>query len=168
MSGEKNFYFGMHWYTNGLDNMRSFTQPEGYFVGRTFKENSQRVLKLKEAMTGKNNPMYGRTGELAPRFNKKGELSPQYGKFWWNNGLSEICSIDCPAGYVKGRIFRSKPGAKGKSKNKGRNNSMWGKTGEQHHSYGRKWYTNGVDNVFSFECLKDYWNGRTLSKNKTC
>jgi len=168
MSGEKHFYFGMHWYTNGFNNVRSFTQPEGYFPGRTFKENLQRILKLKEAMTGKNNPMYGRKGELAPGFNKKGELNCQYGKFWWNNGSNEICSVDCPVGYVKGRIFRPKPNAKGKPKNVSEDNAMWGKIQEAHPSYGRKWYTNGIDNVFSFECPKDYWNGRTLNRNKKC
>ena len=36
--------------------------------------------------------------------------------------------------------------------------------GERNSSFGKKWWTNGVDNVLAFDCPSGYRLGRTLSK----
>lgn len=55
---------------------------------------------------------------------------------WYNNGIRNIRAIECPEGFVPGRInFKPSAEAKARSSHKGTH-----------------WYTNGVINVMSYEC----------------
>lgn len=70
-------------------------------------------LKISEATSGKNNPMYGKSSwagltedEMSLRKNKL--RTTLKGRHWWNNGLEEIPSKECPGEeWVKGRLKRN-------------------------------------------------------------
>ena len=68
---------------------------------------------------------------------------------WWNNGIENIRAIECPDGYVAGRInFNPTAESKAKSSHKG-----------------TKWFTNGKENRMAYECPEGFWPGKTF-KNK--
>jgi hypothetical protein len=57
------------------------------------KSSKDRSKKLSERMSGKNNPMYGK--------------SATKGTKWWNNGISNKRSVECPGpDYVEGRLIK--------------------------------------------------------------
>jgi hypothetical protein len=64
--------------------------------------------KQSENMKGEKNPMYGkkRTDDEKERIRQKVLLNnPQRGTFWWNNGVEEIRSKECPGlEWKKGRL----------------------------------------------------------------
>jgi hypothetical protein len=71
---------------------------------------------------GHNNPAYGLKREDLSERNKKGhtkesieklkqykgEKSSSYGKFWWNDGTSNIFAKEAPSNFVKGRLLFKK------------------------------------------------------------
>jgi hypothetical protein len=72
--------------------------------------------KHSENMKGEKNPMYGksRTDDEKERIRQKVLLNnPQRGTFWWNNGIEEMRSKECPRqGWERGRLdkYRDKSG----------------------------------------------------------
>lgn len=72
------------------------------------------------SLAGKKHPMYGKhhseetrkkiseasnhKGEKNPMYGKRGELSPMYGRHWYNNGIVQIQSFECPIGFTKGML----------------------------------------------------------------
>ena len=53
------------------------------------------------SLAGKNNPMYGKTHSEETR--KK--MSDAFkGRHWYNNGIVQIQSFECPIGFTKGRL----------------------------------------------------------------
>jgi hypothetical protein len=89
------------------------------FYGKSHSEEFKK--RHSERMKGENNPMYGKSGENSPMYGKshseeskrkigesnKGENSACYGKKWYNNGEIEKISLECPEGWVKGRLKKS-------------------------------------------------------------
>lgn len=68
---------------------------------------------------------------------------------WWNNGIENIRTIECPEGFVAGRInFKPSEESKAKSSHKG-----------------TKWFTNGKENRMTYECPEGFWPGKTLKKD---
>lgn len=85
----------------------------------------ERISKAREVLTsdewkksvyertlGENNPMYGRhhTEESKRRMSigHTGEKNVWFGQHWYNNGDISIRSFECPNGFVKGRLRRTK------------------------------------------------------------
>ena len=63
---------------------------------------------------------------------------------WWNNGVENIRAIDCPEGYIAGRInFKL---------------SVDGSTRSSHK--GTKWFNNGLENRMAYECPEGFQPGR--------
>ena len=87
------------------------------------------------------------------------------GKTWWTNGVQSILAFECPTGYFKGRHSPSKKTRKKMSTVRlGNKNCMYGRGGKSHPLYGKRWFTNGVKSIFSFECPEGFYPGRTLKK----
>ena len=90
---------------------------------------------------------------------------------WWNNGIHQVRSVECPEGYVHGRLKLSEEHKMKIRKNSprkyGKDNPMFGKhlTLEQRRKMsdsrkGRHWFNNGVENRFCVECPKGFLAGR--------
>lgn len=106
------------------------------------------------------------------------------GKHWFTNGETEIFDFKCPEGFREGRKPVSKSTRKLMSINKlgtkhseitrAKMKASGGKTiGERNSSFGKYWYTNGIENVLAKVCPEGFWKGRTFSKEtlekmKTC
>lgn len=69
--------------------------------------------KMSERMKGENNPMYGANhkGEKNPMYGKKHseesrkKMSDTFkGRHWYNNGVVQIQSFECPIGFTKGML----------------------------------------------------------------
>ena len=68
---------------------------------------------------------------------------------WWNNGIENIRTTECPEGFVAGRInFKPSDESKAKSSHKG-----------------TKWFTNGIENRMTYECPEGFWPGKTFKKD---
>lgn len=52
---------------------------------------------------------------------------------WWNNGVVNVRSTDCPEGFVRGRLL-----------------------------FGRSWYNNGTIEVYRIDCPEGFVRGRLL------
>jgi hypothetical protein len=74
------------------------------WIGRKHSEESKR--KMREAHTGKNSHMYGKS--LSDELKEKISES-KIGRKWYNNGINQICVKEPPGdGWVLGRIKKSK------------------------------------------------------------
>ena len=71
------------------------------------------IQKMSERMKGENNPMYGKThsGEKNPMYGKTHSLETRKkmsdafkGRHWYNNGIVQIQSFECPIGFTKGML----------------------------------------------------------------
>ena len=105
------------------------------FYGRHHSEETRRKMSERmkgeknpfynnHSLAGKNHPMYGKKhseetrkkiseasnhkGEKNPMYGKRGELSPTYGRKWYNNGIVQVMSYDCPSGCTKGMLKNRK------------------------------------------------------------
>ena len=79
---------------------------------------SETKNKLSEANSGEKHPLYGKhhsseTKQKLRECNKgkhhseeiKNKISEaRKGKHWYNNGVDDICCVDCPNGFVPGRL----------------------------------------------------------------
>ena len=64
---------------------------------------------------------------------------------WWNNGTKNIRALECPDGFVAGRINF-------KLTEEGQKNSC---------HKGSRWFTNGLENCMAYSCPNGFWPGRT-------
>ena len=62
--------------------------------GKKLSEEHRKKISEASNHQGENNPMYG----------KRGELSPMYGRKWYNNGIVQVMSFECPIGFTKGML----------------------------------------------------------------
>lgn len=123
-------------------------------------KSKQKATGFSFSANGENNPRYGKAFSHTPEAKKK--ISEAHkNKKWWNNGVKSILSRDCPPGFVRGRMPPSDETRKKMSiKRRGKGNSMYGRGGPTHPLYGKKWYTNGVLEAFTWECPEGYKRGR--------
>lgn len=114
----------------------------------------------------------------------KGHIPGNKGKHYFNNGIVEMFALECPEGFVKGRLPRSEQWSKkisdGRLANpipqtpelllKLRNSHLGKELSEQakeklsKSSKGRKFFNNGVINVFVKECPDGFIPGRLPNK----
>lgn len=100
------------------------------------------------------------------------------GKKWFTDGkLNKFC-YECPEGFWPGRTFSEEHrknvsevnrqlhiGSKASEETKAKMRASGGKTiGEINGNFGKKRWTNGVDNVLAFDCPSGYHLGRTINK----
>lgn len=106
------------------------------------------------------------------------------GARWYNNGQIEKFTENCPEGFILGRLpftteakykmAQKKKGTKLSEKTKQKMKKSGGHcVGKRNNSFGKSWWTNGKENILASECPKDFWKGRTFSKEtlekmKTC
>ena len=95
------------------------------------------------------------TYELRQKFvdANTGCKNPSYGRYWWTNGVEEIKSKECPNGWVRGRSKLLKENISDTKK------SNKDSSGMKNSSYGKLWWTNGVDSIKSETCPDGYYRG---------
>lgn len=114
----------------------------------------------------------------------KGHIPGNKGKHYFNNGTVEMFALECPEGFVRGRLPRNEQWSKRISKSrlanpipqtpellsKLRNSHLGKELSEQareklsESSKGRKFFNNGVINVFVKECPEGFIPGRLPNK----
>lgn len=96
------------------------------YVKKGRQKSLETRLKLSKALSGQNNPMFGRTGDKHPMFGKKGINHPAYGR---KHTIEELQKISA--------ALKGKPKTQ-----KHKNNISKGKMGQNmsilHHNYGKK------------------------------
>jgi hypothetical protein len=116
--------------------------------------------------SGDKNPRTGKIGIFHHTDKAKKAISRAHkGKTWWTNGTKSILAFECPNGFIKGRNSASVETKKKQSLVRlGNRNHMYGRGGKTHPLYGKRWFTNGTDSVFLFDCPPGFYRGRTLKK----
>ena len=123
------------WYYNGIEEHRyeEDCQPEGYFKGRKpISDETREKFKNRPKPIGEKNGMYGKHNSLESN-KKRSEWSSA--RSWFNNGVKEVFEIECPQGYVKGRLC------------------------------GYSWFTNDVVEVWGSTCPEGFHKGRLKRKD---
>lgn len=88
-------------YNNG------YNLTEGGSSTRGYKHTEEYKLYMSKLHSGSGNPFYNNhslAGKNHPMYGKRGELSPMYGRKWFNNGIVQIRSFECPIGFTKGML----------------------------------------------------------------
>ena len=93
----------LRWYTNGEDEIRATSCPEGFWAGRATKIKEISKKCFGKALVGEQNGMYGKK-QSAESNKKRSEWSSA--RHWYNNGQIEVFEPICPAGFIKGRLKR--------------------------------------------------------------
>ena len=126
---------GLRWWTNGCIEVLSRDCPSrNWSLGKlpateTMKE------KLRQRKVSE------QTREKLKRY--YGEKSSVFGKFWFNNGEKEIYAKECPEGFIKGRLHKTK--------------SRSNKISERNKR--SRWYNNGIKQVFVETCPEGFTPG---------
>ena len=115
----KSYMSKLHSGTNNpFYNNHSLSGKNHPMYGKKLSEETRK--KISDAIKGEKHPMYGKKlseetrkkiseasnhkGEKNPMYGKRGELSPMYGRHWYNNGIVQIQSFECPIGFTKGML----------------------------------------------------------------
>ena len=96
------------------------------------------------------------------KVNNAGNKNPSYGIYWWNNGIEEVKSKICPEGWVRGRSPKLKQVVSNTIK------SCNNRSGKNNSSYGRKWWTNGINSIKSNDCPIGWYRGVGIEFRKKC
>jgi hypothetical protein len=96
------------------------------------------------------------------KINNAGSKNPSYGKVWWNNGIDERKLKTSPGPeWVRGRS----PSLKMRVSNSIVDNVD--RSGKNNNSYGKYWWTDGVESVKSAICPSGWYRGvGTKFRNK--
>lgn len=100
------------------------------------------------------------------------------GKKWFTDGINNKFCYDCPKGFRPGRTFSKehlanihkinsalRKGSKASEETKAKMRANCGRAiGERNSSFGKKWYTDGTNNILAFKCPNGFHLGRTISK----
>ena len=158
------------WWTDGVNTKHSKDCPgEDWYRGRP-NTNIGRVLseETRKKISEKN------SGRKLTEEHKKLLSEKIGGKKWWTNGVQDKHCFECPGeGWILGRIFptisekyKTKEFAeKSRKNNLGKVVSDDTKKKQSKARKGKRWWTDGKNNIMSFDCPSDGWNiGRTLKK----
>ena len=96
------------------------------------------------------------------KINNTGIKNPSYGKYWWTDGILETKSKQCPQGWNRGRA----PSIKTRLVTANIKNNHY--IGKNNPSYGKKWWTNGIDSVKSAVCPDGWHSGTGSEHRKKC
>lgn len=140
--------FEDHWEAHRL---LALENPDNTVIQNEFKRMGtleQFVSKSKKqaSQTGKNNSQYGK--------------APTKGKHW---KMSDVARENVSHGKI-GKSHKGKPHSEETKKRISEIQKERHKNGayaDSHTTQGRKWFTNGVDNILTFECPDGYRLGRT-------
>ena len=94
----------LKWFTNGIDEIRAVSCPDGYHRGRSnrIKENNSIKCKTRDLhLIGERNGMYGK--HHSAESNKK-RSDWGKGRHWYNNGVIQVFERECPEGFKPGRL----------------------------------------------------------------
>jgi len=84
-AGKNNPSYGIYWWTNGVEEKKSKTQP-----GPEWTRGRSAILKTRVSST------------IVKKDIRAGAKNTSYGKYWWTNGIDSIKSDKCPEGYYRG------------------------------------------------------------------
>ena len=167
---------GMHWYTNGVDNIVSQKCPNGFIKGRC-EEYKIKLSNIRKNNPGKNkgghwynngtesrlfteNPnaewCLGRDENYKKILSEstKGRIGNSLGTKWWTNGTINMRSKECPGENF--RLGRSEEISKKLSI------SLKGHTAGGHAGKGLRWFNDGINNIRARECPEGFVKGRIL------
>ena len=118
---------GKHWWNNGIDEVFQFNCPNGFKKGRLpmtdehknkisktcsiSVKNSIKRIKEEDPEKYKEWHEKSRLKQIGKKLTKEHkEKIGQFGKgkHWWNNGLINVFSIECPNGFKPGKIHYKK------------------------------------------------------------
>lgn len=146
---------GKHWYNNGIKAIVCFDDnvPEGYIKGNLpisdiAREHMSISLKGKKA--------WNKDIKMSDEFRQKQSNRMQgvklvKGMHWWNNGVIQKRSVECPGkGFVLGKF---KPSEEVRKKYAS--------------STGKSWFNNGIDEILCFDCPDGYIKGRLEVSEET-
>jgi hypothetical protein len=124
--------------------------------GRKHSEKSRKKMseQRRGKLCGELNPMFGKPrsestkqklreanlGKIIPETLKKQISKKISSKKWFNNGLINARQLDCPDGFVPGRLYFSRKSS----------------------TNGKRWFTNGIDERLCDTCPIGYRQGRSL------
>jgi hypothetical protein len=116
-------------------------------------------LDSHNALRGHRHPMWGKTGKAHQRFGKP--LSDESKQRMSKAQRGRVITLEARrkiSEKLKGCVVPEQ------TREKIRNSCLNKNKGELNGNYGKKWFTNGEDNVMAFECPEGYYKGRTLPK----
>lgn len=139
-----------HWWTNGINTVFSKECPYGYVAGvdeQTRISRSEALKGIPKTEEAKKKYSDTKLGDLNPMKQLIGENHPKYGKKCYSSPDKSKSGYFIPGEEPNGWIL----GMKYSSPNrKGKNNP----------AYGRHWYNNGKEQVYTFECPKGFVPGQ--------
>jgi hypothetical protein len=121
-------------------------------------------------LSGKDHPFFGKhhTEEAKKTMSEK-----RKGMLFFNNGVINKRALECPSGFVKGKLISEIERAsiqRNAARQKGITHSQYGKKKSietrrkiSESKKGCKWYNNGIQNKMAFECPPGYILGRLWS-----
>lgn len=115
-------------------------KPDGFGANLSAKRKGHKVSEEQRKILSEKCSGWHHTEEERKKISEKNT-----GKHWYNNGVENVFTFECPDGYVSGMLKQS-------DKTKQKKSEYFSKT---------KWYTDGSRNIRAIECPKGYWNGRT-------